>query len=303
MAHDQQAAQLADPFATHRQLLFAIAYNLLGSVSDAEDVVQDAWVAWNSVRHDEVRNPRAYLVRVAVNGAIGRLRDVRRARERYVGPWLPEPLLTEPDVADHALRTESLSLALMVVLETLTPIERAVFVLREAFSFQYREIAAIVDRSPDAVRQTAHRARERVRERRPRYDVDREAQRAATERFISATLGGDMRALVEVLAPDVALWSDGGGRRSAARRVIHGRDKVVRLLLAIRPSLPPDPVVRYQEVNGTPAALVLAGGCLYAVLVADLVDGRICGLYGVVNPDKLGGVAGPRADRPAGPGV
>ncbi|GAA4444375.1 RNA polymerase sigma factor SigJ [Phytohabitans houttuyneae] len=280
-----------------RELLFSLAYNLLGNVADSEDVLQDTWVSWVSARRDEVANPRAYLVRIAVNAALARLRRAARSRESYVGPWLPEPVLTEPDAAESALWGESVSLALMVVLETLTPLERAVFVLHEAFGYEHGEIAALLGRSPVAVRQLAHRARRHVRARRPRRPARPQVVRAATQRFLDAALGGDIDTLLEVLAPDVRLSTDGGGRRPAALRVIEGRAKVLRLISWSLPELPPLSV-RPAQVNGAPGALLFAGDDLYAVLAVELDpdSDRVGAIYTMLNPDKLAGVA-----RAAGP--
>jgi RNA polymerase sigma-70 factor (ECF subfamily) len=278
-------------YAEHRELLFAIVYGMLGTVCDTEDVLQDTWLSWAAASRAEIANPRAYLVRIAVNEALSRLQKARRNREEYIGPWLPEPLVTAPDALDSTLSAESVSMALMVVLETLTPLERAVFVLREAFGFDHAEIASMLRRTPAAVRQVAHRAREHVEARRPRYEPDPDAQRAATERFLAAAFGGDLNALMEVLAPDVALWTDGGGKRRAALRVIQGRDKVARAILAFAPGyFPPGQfTIRDGGVNGGPAALVFADGRLYGILSVDLspADDRIRGLYAVINPDKL----------------
>jgi RNA polymerase sigma-70 factor (ECF subfamily) len=288
-------------FAEHRELLFSVVYNLLGTVTDTEDVLQDTWLAWAASGREEVANPRAYLLRIAVNQALSRLRRVRRSREAYVGPWLPEPLITGADAADSAERAEAVSLAMLVVLETLTPLERTVFVLHEAFGYDHPEIAAILGRSPAAVRQLAHRAREHVQARRPRYQPDPGARRAATERFLAAAIGGDLHALLDVLAPDVTLWTDAGGKRRAARRVIQGRDKVARLLLAaVTKDLLADLTIRYAEVNGGPAALLFAGGELFGILVVDPSEqgDRVRAIYGVVNPDKLTWLAGALRERP-----
>ncbi|MBC6459974.1 RNA polymerase sigma factor SigJ [Actinomadura sp. HBU206391] len=293
---DDAAAE--DFFTRHRELLFAVAYNILGTVSDTEDVLQETWLSWTSARRSAIADPRSYLVRIAVNEALGRLRRARGRREVYVGPWLPEPLVTRPpetgphpaeDVAEAVGRAESVSLALMVVLETLTPLERAVFVLREVFGYEHVEIAEILGRSPAAVRQLAHRAREHVQARRPRYEPDPRVRRAATDRFLAASLGGDLGALMEVLAPDVALWTDGGGKRRAALRPIEGREKVARLLVALSGMYAGDLDVRHVDVNAAPAAVVF-GSAVFAVLVVDLDprDDRVCGIYGVINPDKLG---------------
>lgn len=206
-------------FVDHRELLFAIVYNILGSVADTEDVLQEAWLSWTGRARraplDAITNPRAYLVRIAVNHALARRAAITRRRETYVGPWLPEPLLDEAgpdDSTDRTLRTESVSLAMLVVLESLTPLERAVFVLNEVFGYAHTEIAEVIDRSPAAVRQLAHRAREHVHARRPLYRAHPRVRRQATERFVEAALGGDIAALMEILAPDVTVWTDGGGK-------------------------------------------------------------------------------------------
>ncbi|NUR88528.1 MAG: RNA polymerase sigma-70 factor [Nonomuraea sp.] len=281
---------MTDVFADHRELLFSIVYNMLGSVSDTEDVLQETWLSWSSRNAGEIGHPRAYLVRVAVNQALAHQTALRRRREAYVGPWLPEPLVAGGDGADDVERAESVSLALLVVLETLTPLERAVFVLHEVFAYQHNEIAGMIGRSPSAVRQLAHRAREHVQARRPRHRIDAHVQRAATERFLAAAFGGDMDALMEILAPDVTLWADGGGKATAAGpRPIHGRDKVARLLVA-RTARPLDGLdIQYREVNGDPSAVVFVAGAPFAVMVVDLTpDGsHVCGVYTVTNPDKL----------------
>ena len=297
---DETAADTATQvFADHRELLFSVVYNLLGSVADTDDVLQDTWMSWaarsRSADADEIVNPRAYLVRIAVNTALGRQAAISRRRETYVGPWLPEPVLTPdvtvPDEADPALRNESVSMALLVVLETLTPLERAVFVLHEVFGYAHTEIAEIVDRSPSAIRQLAHRAREHVHSRRPRYHADPRVQREATERFIAAALGGDIEALMKILAPDVTLWSDSGGNvgPGAALRPIYGRDKVARTLVGVASRRTPDNVdIRYRSVNGDPSALLFSDDAPFAVMVLDLgQNGEVSGVYAVINPDKL----------------
>jgi RNA polymerase sigma factor (sigma-70 family) len=285
-------------FADHRELLFSIVYNLLGSVADTEDVLQDTWLAWaprsRASGAAEIVNPRAYMVRIAVNAALARQAAISRRRETYVGPWLPEPLVTAdtsvPDSADAALRAEAVSMALLVVLETLTPLERTVFVLHEVFGYQHTEIADILDRAPSAVRQLAHRAREHVHARRPRYQADPQVQQKATERFLAAALGGDLDALLEILAPDVTMWTDGGGKvRQAALRPVHGRDKVARMILGVASRAPQDIDIRYRSVNGDPSALLFADDAPFAVMVIDLnPDGsQVSGIYAVTNPDKL----------------
>ncbi|NVI87850.1 RNA polymerase sigma factor SigJ [Actinomadura sp. BRA 177] len=281
-------------FADHRELLFSVVYNMLGSVADTEDVLQDTWLAWaarNTAGGEEIENPRAYLVRVAVNTALSRQAAISRRRETYVGPWLPEPLVSEAGADESAERTEAVSMALLVVLETLTPLERAVFVLHEVFGYAHTEIAPILDRSPSAVRQLAHRAREHVHARRPRYQADPKVQRQVTERFLQAALGGDLESLMGILAPDVTLWTDGGGKagRTAALRPIQGADKVARVITSTAGWGPADLDIRYRTVNGDPSAVLFDAHAPFAVMVLDLdPDGdRIRGVYAVTNPDKL----------------
>jgi RNA polymerase sigma-70 factor (ECF subfamily) len=286
--------EATDVFMHHRELLFGLVYNMLGSVADTEDVLQETWLSWSGRGTEGVANPRAYLVRISVNHALQRRASVNRRRETYVGPWLPEPLVADDTGADDpAVRTESVSLAMLVVLESLTPLERAVFVLNEVFGYAHTEIAEIIERSPAAVRQLAHRAREHVHARRPRYRAHPRVRREATERFVRAALGGDIAELMEILAPDVTVWTDSGGnRKPAGLRPVHGRDKAVRLLTAyaqrdgVRHS---DLELRYRRVNGDDAAVLFDGDSPYAVMVMDLSpDGdRISGIYVVTNPDKL----------------
>ncbi|MBO4256876.1 RNA polymerase sigma factor SigJ [Streptomyces griseorubiginosus] len=285
--------EATDVFIGHRELLFGLVYNMLGSVADTEDVLQETWLSWTGRGTDGIDNPRAYLVRIAVNHALQRRAVITRRRETYVGPWLPEPLVTEGDGAeDPALRTESVSLAMLVVLESLTPLERAVFVLNEVFGYAHTEIAEIIDRTPAAVRQLAHRARGHVHARRPLYRAHPRVRREATERFVRAALGGDIAELMEILAPDVTVWTDGGGRRRpAGLKPVHGRDKAVRLInsFATRGRGPRDLDLRYRRVNGDDAAVLFLGDSPYAVMVMDLTpDGdRVSDVYIVTNPDKL----------------
>ncbi|WP_242613997.1 RNA polymerase sigma factor SigJ [Actinomadura roseirufa] len=291
--------EATEVFADHRELLFSVVYNLLGSVADTEDVLQDTWLAWagRAEAEDaaEIQNPRAYLVRIAVNAALARQAVISKRRETYVGPWLPEPLVAdEPSGTEEAAeRTEAVSMALLVVLETLTPLERAVFVLHEVFGYAHTEIAGILDRSPSAVRQLAHRAREHVHARRPRYQADPRVQREVTERFLTAALGGDLEGLLALLAPDVQLWTDGGGkaRGTAALRPVHGRDDVARVIAntAGRHGGITRLDIRYRTVNGDPSALLFDEDAPFAVMVLDLAPegDRIAGIYTVSNPDKL----------------
>ncbi|MFF9350372.1 RNA polymerase sigma-70 factor [Streptomyces sp. NPDC014734] len=287
----------ADVFERHRSVLTGVAYRMLGRIADAEDVVQEAWLRWSSASREDVREPRAYLVRITTRLAVDRLRQVRSQREAYVGPWLPEPLVTDfgpsvPDTVERAVLAESVSMAVLVVLESLSPLERAVFVLREAFGFPYAEIAVTLDRSEAAVRQLAGRARRHVEERKPRFDVDPVRRRDLTDRFLAAAAGGDIEELLATLAPDVRLVGDSGGRAKAPLRVIEGADKVGRFLFAVAHDRTPDLGVRGVELNGGPGVLVLSGGKPDSVVQVDIRDGLIQCVYIVRNPDKLIGLVG-----------
>jgi RNA polymerase sigma factor (sigma-70 family) len=284
-------------FVDERELLFCIVYNMLGSVADTEDVLQETWLAWAgrnaAAAGEQIASPRAYLVRIAVHAALARQAAIRRRREDYVGPWLPEPLLTggqRDDGVEIVLRAQSLSMALLVVLETLTPLERAAFVLHEVFGYEHTEIAVILDRSPSAIRQLAHRAREHVHARRPRYPADPQLHRRVTERFIAAVAGGDLGALMQALAPDVTLWADGGGKARAARVLVHGRGKAAHAIIGGAHRQPiPDLEIRYRRINGEPAALLMSGRAPRMLVILDLVPGgeQARGVYVITNPDKL----------------
>ncbi|TDE33364.1 RNA polymerase sigma-70 factor [Actinomadura sp. 6K520] len=286
-----------DPFEEHRNLLFAVAYRMLGTAADAEDAVQDAWLRWSSKDRTDVAEPKAYLIRITTNVALDRLRSAQARRETYVGPWLPEPMLTSPDVADNAELSESVSMAMLVVLETLSPLERAVFVLKEVFGYPYAEIADALDRSETSVRQLGSRARRHVEARRTRFEAGGTERRKVTERFFDAVLGGDINRLMEALAPDVALWTDGGGKVRAARRVIHGADRVCRWLAGIlgQPYAgvePADMRVRHVDLNGEPALVVDGPDRPLSTVTVDLDDaGRVRAVHLVANPDKLRSVA------------
>ncbi|MFD9283514.1 RNA polymerase sigma-70 factor [Streptomyces mirabilis] len=279
-------------FEEHRPVLMGVAYRMLGRVADAEDVVQEAWLRWSGADRTEVREPRAYLVRIATRLAVDRLRQVRSRNEAYVGPWLPEPYLTDfgdtaPDTAERAVLADSVSLAVLVVLENLSPLERAVFVLREAFGYPYADIAAVLDRGEPAVRQLAGRARKHVEERRPRYEVDPAERRDLTERFLAAAAGGDLEGLMSLLAPDVRLIGDSGGLSKAPLRVIETAHKVGRFLYAVAQQGVPDLSYRSLELNGGAALLVLSGDKPDSTVQLDVVDGRIQCIYIVRNPEKL----------------
>ncbi|MET8232191.1 RNA polymerase sigma-70 factor [Micromonospora sp. NPDC005298] len=280
------AEPAVDAFVRHRDLLFTVAYEMLGSAADAEDVLQEAWLRWADVALDAVRDHRAYLVRIVTRQSLNRLRTIGRRRESYVGSWLPEPLLTTPDVADDVELAEHVSTAMLLVLETLAPTERAVFVLREVFELGYDEIAHTVGKSPAAVRQIAHRARAHVAARRPRGAVSAAEARRALEAFRRAVEMGDVQGLLDILAPDVVLLGDGGGIKQAVLRPIVGADKVARLMasrtvevaaLSLHPA----------QVNGYPALIVRIDGELDTVLTLRIDDGLVSGLYAVRNPEKL----------------
>lgn len=285
-------------FQRYRSLLFSVAYRLLGSAADAEDAVQDAWIKWSAADRSQVADPKAYLVRIVSHLAMDRLRSTRHKREVYVGPWLPEPILTGGDASDTVLDAESVSMAMLVVLETLSPLERAVFVLKEVFDFSHAEIADAVERSEAAVRQAAHRAREHVRARRPRFTADRARQRDATERFFAAATGGDMNSLMELLSPDVTLWTDGGGKVRQALRPVVGASTVAAWFAAIgtvsyQGIEPSDMRAELVEINGGTGMVFSAPDRVISTVTFDFdAEGRISALHNVANPDKLGAVGG-----------
>jgi RNA polymerase sigma-70 factor (ECF subfamily) len=277
-----------DPFVAHRSLLFTAAYEMLGSAADAEDVVQETWLRWadlGAAAQAGVRHPRAYLVRIVTRQALNRLRALARRREEYVGEWLPEPLLTSPDVAEDVDLAESVSFAMLTVLETLGPTERAVFVLREVFETQYDEIAEAVGKTPAAVRQIAHRAREHVAARRPRVQVSRAEQEAVVERFLAAVRGGDLQGLLDVLAPDVVVVSDGGSEVLAARP-FEGAGRAATLLGRLA-NWDGSLTVRPMWLNGGPAVRLDLDGELHGVVSLVIEDGRITRIFGIANPHKL----------------
>ncbi len=280
----------ADPFVTHRPLLFTVAYEMLGSAADAEDVVQETWLRWAAVEQAEVREPRAYLVRAVTRQSLNRLRALSRRREEYVGEWLPEPVLTGPDVAADVELAESVSIAMLTVLETLGPDERAVFVLREVFDVPYDEIAAAIGKSPAAARQIAHRAREHVAARRPRVSVSTTEQQEVVDRFLAAVQGGDLQGLLDVLAPEVVLVADGGGLAPAARTPVEGAERVARFLSGAS---------RFEGLeaaavllNGSPGLRIDIAGAIDTAVSLTVEGGRITRIYAVRNPQKLAGLDG-----------
>jgi len=276
-----------DPFLAHRGLLFTVAYEMLGSAADADDVVQETWLRWAEVDHAQVQDPRAYLVRIVTRQALNRLRTLSRRREEYVGEWLPEPLLTSPDVAEDVELAESVSIAMLTVLETLGPTERAVLVLHEVFDVPYDEIAEAVGKSAAAVRQIAHRARQHVAARRPRMAVSRTEQQQVVERFLAALTAGDLQGLLDVLAPDVVVVADGGGLAPAARRPIAGRELVATLLSRFA-EVVPEVEITTALVNGAVGARIDPGGEFETAIAFVVEDGRIARMYAVRNPHKLG---------------
>ncbi|MFE7853282.1 RNA polymerase sigma-70 factor [Streptomyces sp. NPDC057403] len=287
-------------FHEHRRLLFSVAYRILGSAADAEDVVQDAWITWSSADRSHVADPKAYLTRIVSNLALQRLRSTRHQRETYIGPWLPEPILTatatttdSADAADAVTDAESVSVAMLVVLETLSPLERAVFVLKDVFAFSHAEIAQAVERSEAAVRQAAHRARAHVQARRPRFTADRSRQRQVTEQFLAAATGGDINTLMELLSPDVTLWTDGGGKVRQALKPVVGAQTVASWFAAISTVTyqgvsPTDMRAELAEINGGPGIVFSAPDRVVAILTLDHdTTGRITTIHNIANPDKL----------------
>ncbi|MET8146049.1 RNA polymerase sigma-70 factor [Sphaerisporangium sp. NPDC005288] len=274
-------------FIAHRNLLFTVAYEMLGSAADAEDVLQESWLRWAGVDLGAVRDQRAYLVRITTRQAVSRLRTLGRRKESYVGPWLPEPLLTTPDVAEDVELADSVSMAMLLVLETLAPTERAVFVLREVFDLDYDEIAEAVGKRPAAVRQIAHRARAHVAARRPRGVVSAAETRGALEAFQRAVQTGDLQRLLDMLAPDVVFLGDGGGVRKAALSPIVGARRVARVLTAGVRKIGQEMSVEPVQVNGYPALALRLDGEIDTLIAVRIDDGLITGLYAVRNPEKL----------------
>ncbi|MFE9580369.1 RNA polymerase sigma-70 factor [Nocardia sp. NPDC006044] len=278
-----------DTFDQFRPLLFTIAYEILGSAADAEDVVQDSFLRWLDADQDAVEHPRAYLVQIVTRQALNQLRTVRRRREEYVGNWLPEPIRTEPDASHDVLLAESVSMAMLLVLETLGPTERAVFVLSEVFGHSLVEIAGMIGKTDATVRQIAHRAREHVRARRKRFQPDAETNQAIIGRFLLAARTGEVQTLMDMLAPDVVQISDGGGRVVVAGRPIIGAEPVAKFLIGLARNGMADMAVEFGSFNALPALLLRSGadGQLDTVLMIEIDGDRIAGLYAVRNPEKL----------------
>jgi RNA polymerase sigma-70 factor (ECF subfamily) len=279
----------ADAFVAHRSLLFTVAYEMLGSVADAEDLVQETWLRWAAMADAErgdVRDPRAYLVRIVTRLCLNRLRTLARQREEYVGEWLPEPVLTSPDVAEDVELAESVSIAMLAVLETLLPTERAVFVLREVFEVPYDEIAEALDKSPAAVRQIATRARKHVAARRPRMSVSRTEQEQVVERFLAALTTGDVPGLLEVLAPDVLVVGDGGGLAPTIPKPVRGAARLAPVMAGFA-EVAPNAKAFIVDLNGGIAARIDPGGENDTAVSFVVEDGRITHIYAIRNPHKL----------------
>lgn len=292
-------------YQQYRPLMFSIAYRMTGSVADAEDIVQDVYVglARALAKGTRVDEPKAYLATATTRLAISHLTSARVRRESYVGAWLPEPLVTEPGPEEHAEMADSLSMAFLVVLESLSPAERAVFLLHEVFGYDHGEIAAIVGKSEPACRQILARARRHVDEGKPRFETSREQREEVARRFFAAADGGDLDALLEVLAPDVVFYGDGGGKAQAVAEPMHGSARVARFLAGVfRRVRAMDVDIRFTEVNGQPGAVAFDGsGRVASVLVLDIADGVVQAVRSVVNPDKLGHL-GPVSDLALKPG-
>jgi RNA polymerase sigma-70 factor (ECF subfamily) len=279
-----------ETFNQHRSLLFAIAYRMLGTVTDAEDMVQETFLRWQQTAEATVKSAKSYLSTIITRLCIDHLRSARVQREQYVGPWLPEPIMTQQQTDDPAAQVEladSLSIAFLVVLERLSPIERAVFLLREVFEYDYDEIAQMVEKSPANCRQILRRSRQHITAQRPRFSVSQQQQEQITAKFLEASTQGDLQGLMSLLAKDVTFWSDSGGRVAAALKPIQGAVKVTRFLLAIRSKWLSTSIAQIIEINGQPGMITRVDGCVHSVTTFDIVDGSIQSIYVVRNPEKL----------------
>ncbi|MBA3945210.1 MAG: RNA polymerase sigma-70 factor [Herpetosiphonaceae bacterium] len=285
-----QAATTADLFNQYRGLLFAIAYRMMGSGTDAEDIVQEAFVRWLQASSEEVQSPKAYLSAVVMRLCIDQVRSARAQRELYVGPWLPEPIPTgqHQELVDNVVLTESLSFAFLIMLQRLKPLERAVFLLREVFDYDYTEIAEIVGKSEANCRQVLHRAHQQVGEQPPRFAVSHEQQERITYQFIQASTSGDMQGLLKLLTDDIVFTADGGGKVQAARNSLYGADKATRGMLGGMSKLPSGIQGRIEEINGQPAIIGYVDGHVYGVVLLEIVAEQVRRIYMILNPDKLG---------------
>lgn len=280
-------------FEEHRRFLFSIAYRMLGSVMDAEDMVQETFLRWGQASDQEVASPRAYLATIITRLCINHLNSARAKREEYVGAWLPEPLITaqSPDAVAESRMAESLSMAFLILLESLSPVERAVLLLRDVFDYDYAEIAGMLGKSEANCRQILRRARQRLTNRRTRFDTSPEQQEQLMQRFTHAAAAGDMEGLLALLAEDITFWSDGGGKAAATMRPVHGRESVARLIVgALRKLAPPDRIARLLEVNGQPGVINYVNGWPQSVVILDTIDDQVQTIYVITNPEKLKGV-------------
>jgi RNA polymerase sigma-70 factor (ECF subfamily) len=284
----------AEVFNEYRPLLFSIAYRMLGTVMDAEDAVQETYLRWQQAGRDDVRSPKSYLSTVVTRLCIDQLRSAKTQREQYIGPWLPEPLVAEEtsDMDQNLALADSLSMAFLVMLEALTPTERAAFLLREVFEYPYDEVARIVDKSEANCRQMVRRAHQRVAERRHRFDPSKAEVQVFVDRFLRAARHGDMDGLIEMLEEDVTLWSDGGGKTNAALNPIYGADKVARFFIGVISKMPPNTISKAARVNGQPGLITYIDGQPYSVMVAEMDAGKVASMRIVVNPEKLRHVPG-----------
>jgi RNA polymerase sigma-70 factor (ECF subfamily) len=277
-------------FEQHRSQLFALAYRMLGTRADAEDVVQEAWLRWESARDADVRAPRSYLTTIVARLALDALKSARRKRETYIGPWLPEPLVEAPGTR-HVEMAESLSVAFLHVLESLSPSERVAFLLREVFDAGYDEIASALDTSEANTRQLVTRARKHLHDERPRFSVDRDQQRRVLESFLQACSTGNPSALTAILSEDAVLYGDGGGKVPSALNPIYGPDRISRFLVGVTPKIPPGTQIEFTEVNGEPGLLLVADGRPHTVITIALDgEGRIRRIFSIANPEKLGSI-------------
>lgn len=283
-----------DDFQRYRPLLFSIAYRMLGSASDAEDIVQDAWIRYASAQPQDLRSSKAWLTTVVTRLCLDRLKSARATREEYVGPWLPEPVLTSSEERPDAMlqRHESVTLAFLVLLETLSPEERAVFLLKDVFDYSHDEIAGMLEMTASHARQLLHRAKERLADRRPRFAGDPDAKRAVAKRFVEALAARDADALTGMLAADVGFWGDGGGKVTTARRPLHGRDEVLNLLLGLHRLARAQGLTNLSfeivDVNFEPALVVRVAGQLDSIYALSIEGDAIAAIRVVRNPDKLG---------------
>ncbi len=279
-----------DLFQQHRALLFSIAYRMLGSVADAEDMLQESFIRWQQTPQTDVRNPRAFLVTIISRLCLNHLQSARVQREEYVGPWLPEPLLTVPagDPSEPARVGESLSMAFLLLLERLSPVERAVFLLREVFEYEYSEIAQVVHQSEANCRQILRRARQHVTQDRPRFSPSMEEREEMLQQFLDAASRGDLQGLLALLSSDVVLYADGGGKATAVPNPIHGPLNVARFVMrAPRKLVPQNRVRSLVQINGLPCVVNYFEGRPHSVVTLDIVEGRVRGIYIVSNPEKL----------------